>query len=79
MNTVFPLNTLREGQSGCVTDIRSVGTMRRRLQDIGLIEGTRVECLQRSPCGDPIAFWIRGAAIALRNEDSGDILVRMNA
>lgn len=50
--------------------------MRRRLQDIGLIEGTRVKCLQRSPFGDPAAFWIRGAVFALRQEDSDAILVR---
>ena len=50
-------------------------SMRRRLQDIGLIEGTRVECLQKSPSGDPVAYLIRGAVIALRTEDSEKILV----
>ena len=52
--------------------------MRRRLQDIGLIEGTDVECLQKSPAGDPVAYYIRGAVIALRSEDSQNILVRCN-
>ena len=51
------------------------GSMRRRLQDLGLIEGTRVECLQRSPSGDPTAYLIRGAVIALREEDSSKIIV----
>lgn len=70
------LTALREGQWGRVSSILTEGSMRRRLQDIGLIEGTRVKCLQRSPFGDPAAFWIRGAVFALRQEDSDAILVR---
>lgn len=49
--------------------------MRRRMQDIGLIEGTEVECVQKSPAGDPVAYRIRGALIALRAEDSARVLV----
>ncbi|MFQ7025812.1 MAG: FeoA family protein [Acutalibacteraceae bacterium] len=52
--------------------------MRRRLQDIGLIEGTKVECIQKSPSGDPIAFLIRGAVIALRTEDSSSVLMSLS-
>ena len=51
------------------------GGMRRRMQDIGLIEGTEVECVQKSPAGDPVAYRIRGALIALRAEDSARVLV----
>lgn len=75
MNTKVSLNTLKEGQSARVESIAARGSMRRRLQDIGLISGTRVTCLGRSPFGDPSAFLIRGAAIALREEDSRNILV----
>jgi ferrous iron transport protein A len=49
--------------------------MRRRLLDIGLIENTRVECLGRSPGGDPAAFLIRGAVIAVRDQDGRDVLL----
>ncbi|MBC8535571.1 FeoA family protein [Feifania hominis] len=70
------LNTLQEGQRARVIDILSSGSMRRRLQDIGLIEGTDVQCMQKSPSGDPVAYLIRGAVIALRCEDSRNILVQ---
>ena len=50
----------------------------KRLQDIGLIEGTKVECIQKSPSGDPIAFLIRGAVIALRTEDSSSVLMSLS-
>lgn len=71
------LTDLREGQQARVTSILASGAMRRRLLDLGVIEGTNIICLQKSPAGDPIAFLIRGAAIALRSEDSSDIIVSM--
>jgi ferrous iron transport protein A len=43
--------------------------MRRRLLDIGLAENTVVECVGRSPSGDPAAYLIRGAVIAIRKCD----------
>lgn len=78
MNDIFTLSSLKVGQIATVKKLHSTGSMRRRLQDIGLIEGTRVECLQKSPAGDPIAFLIRGAVIALRNEDSGNVMMTAN-
>ena len=75
MNNIFALTELEEGRRATVGRLLSDGAIRRRLQDIGLIEGTRIECIMKSPGGDPIAYLIRGAVIALRNEDSDNILV----
>jgi len=69
------LNDLKRGQKARVLAVRSTGGIRRRLLDLGLIEGTEVECLGKSPAGDPTAFLIRGAVIALRSEDSGKIYI----
>ena len=74
MNSVT-LNTLKPGQHAVVRALHSSGSMRRRLLDIGLIENTEVECIGRSPAGDPSAYLIRGAVIAIRSEDSRNILV----
>lgn len=74
----FPTSTLTAlniGQKAKIKKLSSTGSMRRRLQDIGLIEGTEVECVLKSPCGDPAAYQIRGAVIALRSEDSSQILI----
>ena len=51
--------------------------MRRRLQDLGLAEGREILCLGRSPLGDPAAYLICGAAIALRRADSRQIEVEV--
>lgn len=66
---------LKIGQRGTVIALRAVGGMRRRLLDIGLIEGTAVQCVGRSPGGDPAAYFIRGAVIAIRDCDGADILI----
>ncbi len=77
MNIQNTLHSLTEGMRATVIRLDNEGSMRRRLQDIGLIEGTSVLCLQRSPSGDPIAYLIRGAVIALREEDSSKVMVEV--
>ena len=42
------------------------GPERRRMLDLGLVPGTVVEAEMKSPAGDPTAYRIRGAMIALR-------------
>ena len=78
MNTdILHLSSLEEGQSARVVSLTSTGSMRRRLQDIGLINGTIVTCLKKSPYGDPVSYLIRGAVIALRNSDSQNVLIKI--
>ena len=75
MNTHIPLTKLQEGQKGIVSTLLSSDQMRRRLQDLGVINGTYIECLQKGPNNDPVAYKIRGAVIALRSEDANRIIV----
>ncbi len=75
MNIVSSLTGLKEGQSGKVKTLYTTGSMRRRLQDLGIVEGTTIECLQKSPSGDPVAYKIRGTVIALRSEDANKIII----
>lgn len=75
MVEILALDRLPEGQSAYVTEVHNEPSMRRRLADIGLIRGTRVTCLCRSPAGDPAAYLIRGAVIALRGRDAAGIQV----
>ncbi len=75
MNTGIPLDRLRDGCFAMVTELTAKGPARRRLLDLGLVPGTKVEVIRRSPLGDPIAFNIRGAVIAFRKEDAGQVLV----
>ena len=69
------LNELRQGQAARVLGLAVPGVSGQRLRDLGLTDGTMVYCVQESPLGDPRAFLIRGAVIALRGEDSAKVLV----
>lgn len=71
----IPLSFLPLGKKGKVKALTSNGTIRRRMLDLGLVANTEVEALQKSPSGDPIAYHIRGAVIALRSEEASKILV----
>lgn len=75
MSQLLHLDQIRPGERAIVKELCTTGEMRRRLLDIGLIENTDVECLGRSPSGDPSAFLIRGAVIAIRSEDCAGILI----
>ena len=75
MSQLECLSKIKPGERAYVKELRATGSMRRRLLDIGLIENTEVKCLGRSPGGDPCAFLIRGAVIAIRSEDCNNILV----
>lgn len=77
MDNNIPLNDLPIGGKARVSFLASTGIMRRRLLDLGVIQGTIIESLQESPSGDPIAYLIRGAVIALRSEVAAMILVEI--
>ena len=55
---------------------RCRGAERRRLLDLGILPGTTIEAVMTSPSGDPTAYRIRDALIALRREQAG--LVRIS-
>lgn len=73
---IIPLCDLPLGKAAKVKAIEANGSIRRRMMDLGLVPGTRVEALRVSPSGDPKAFKIRGAVIAFRKEEGAQILVQ---
>ena len=64
------------GECAEIAELLTKGSMRRRLLDIGLTPNTTVECVGKSPSGDPKAFLIRGAVIAIRSVDCAEILIK---
>lgn len=63
--------TLADVPEGGAATVRGIspactGVQRRRLLDLGVVPGTRVVAEMASPTGDPTAYRVRGALIALR-------------
>ena len=66
----LPLNT-----KGYIQKLNCHGNIRRRLLDLGFVEGACVIPVLVSPSQDPRAFSIRGTLIAIRKEDANLINV----
>lgn len=62
---------------GKVETLNCEGAIRRRLLDLGIVKGTSITPILKSPSGDPTAFIIRGSTIALRKEDANLIEVNV--
>lgn len=75
MDENMSLYDIKPGERAKISELCMEGSMRRRLLDIGLVKDTLVECIGRSPGGDPSAYLIRGAVIAIRSEDSKNIKI----
>lgn len=75
---VITLDELTVNEAGAVVGISPAcrGPQRRRLLDLGVVPGTEIRAVMRSAAGDPIAYDIRGALIALRREQAAWIRVR---
>lgn len=71
------LDKLAPGQKALVESLETQGLTRRRLLDLGFVPGTVVESIQRSPLGDPTAYRVRGAVIALRCEEGRSVGIRL--
>lgn len=73
----FRMSRLAEGQTAVVAGLSPScrGALRRRLMDLGFVRGSRVSVGMRSPLGNPVAYVVRGTAIALRREQARQIIV----
>lgn len=72
----YTMQNLRPGERGTVTAMPLEPELKNRMREFGLISGTAVECVGVSPLGDPAAYRIRGAVLALRRRDTARIFLR---
>ncbi|HIY59021.1 MAG TPA: ferrous iron transport protein A [Candidatus Tetragenococcus pullicola] len=67
---------LKVGEEALVQEITSPADMKQRLWDLGFTTGTKVQCVQESPAGDPVAYRIRGTIIAIRKKDAKTVYMK---
>lgn len=71
------LDTLAEGQVATIKKIGGEGAVRRRLMDMGLTQGEKIEMVRTSPLGDPVEYKIRGYFLSLRKSEGKTIEVEL--
>lgn len=74
---VRSVRDLRPGETGVVAELSPAcrGAQRRRLLDLGVVRGARITAELQSAFGDPVAYRIRDALVALRSEQAGWIRI----
>ena len=75
MSQVKKLSDLEVGDVGNILELNLPKTLKSKLMSLGFTEGARIECIGKSPLGDPAAYLIRGGVVALRIEDCDNIIV----
>ena len=72
---MYTLDKLKINESAYIDSINIPDNYRRRLLDLGFVKGSKVTALYKSPSKNPTAYFIKGAVIALRDEDAKNIKI----
>lgn len=70
--------TLRDvpvGDSATVVKLVGDGAIKRRIMDMGITKGTKVDVRKVAPLGDPIEVTVRGFELSLRKDEAQNVLV----
>ena len=71
------LAKLKPGEKGTITAIGTIGPLRRRLMDMGVLVGVEVKVLKVAPLGDPIEITVKNYNLTLRKKEAEGISVEV--
>lgn len=71
------LAELSLGTIAVVVHVNGKGSFRRRLMELGILPGTRVELVGVAPLGDPLELLVRGASLSIRRSEAAAVEVRL--
>ncbi len=72
------LSNLKPGQQGTILKLESsIGPIRRRLMDMGVIPGERIKVEKIAPMGDPIEVSVKGYKLSLRKGEAKGIEIEV--
>ena len=69
------LSALPVGNSAKIVDVNASAPLKRRLADLGIIKGAKIEAVLSAPLGSPKAYGVCGSLIALRKKDTDKIFI----
>jgi len=71
------LDSLPVGQVAHVLVVRGQGAHRRRLLELGMVEGATIRRTGAAPLGEPLTYELRGAVLALRSSEASQVEVEV--
>ncbi len=69
------LKDVKIGESVTVLKLEGQGAIRRRIMDMGITKGTKIEVRKLAPLGDPMELSVRGYELSLRKDDAKMVVV----
>lgn len=75
MDKKLTLNELPLNKSAVVNSVECKENLINRIYDFGIIKNSVITPIYRSPFGDPTAYLIKNAVVALREKDCKNITV----
>ncbi len=69
------LKDIEIGKEVKVDSVECSENIKRRILDLGIIKGTKIKPVFKSPLGDPTAYEVRGSLISLRDDETKKISV----
>ena len=69
------LSSLQTGEGGIIVKVSGHGGFRKRIIEMGFIEGKQVEVLLNAPLRDPVKYKIMGYEVSLRHSEADQIEV----
>ncbi len=73
---ITSLDRLPINNNAKILNVECENNLKRRLLDLGLINGTNIKSVFKSPMGNPVAYLVKGSTIAIRKEDSKYITIK---
>jgi len=71
------LAKLASGVRARITAVGSIGPMKRRLMDMGLLPGEEILVQKVAPLGDPIEIRVKSYSLSLRKKEAEGIAVEV--
>ncbi|MBQ2971489.1 MAG: ferrous iron transport protein A [Ruminococcus sp.] len=64
------LKDIKVGDSTTVIKLNGQGAVKRRIMDMGITKGVKIDVCKVAPFGDPIEITVRGYQLSLRKADA---------
>ena len=71
------LAKLKPGERGRITKIGAIGSMKRRLMDMGVLVGETVKVEKVAPLGDPMEITVKSYKLSLRKSEAEGIAIEV--
>ncbi len=69
------LSEMKKGQTGTIVHVGGTGALRRRILEMGLINGAEIYVEKYAPLKDPLELIVKGYHVSLRVEEAAQITV----